>query len=141
MPTQKTRVWANLDIEKAIQGMGAMRTAPRQESVAPTGDRFVDTLQNHFGFSTFRPGQSQIIEQIIEQIMAGKASAAVFPTGSGKSLCYKLSALVISPLIALMKDHIDALLAKGIQAPQGRIPARPNEVKADAEHRAVIKAA
>lgn len=95
------------------------RTAPRQESLVPTGDQLTNALQDHFGFSTFRPGQ----RQIIEQILAGKSSAAVFPTGSGKSLCYQLPALllpgltlVISPLIALMKDQIDALLAKGIQA-------------------------
>jgi ATP-dependent DNA helicase RecQ len=76
-------------------------------------------LQQHFGFSSFRPGQ----EAVIEHLLAGKSAAAVFPTGSGKSLCYQLPALqlpgitlVVSPLIALMKDQIDALTKRGIGA-------------------------
>ena len=70
------------------------------------------TLKTVFGFDTFREGQEAIISKILE----GKSALAVFPTGSGKSLCYQLSALhlegltlVISPLIALMKDQIDFL--------------------------------
>lgn len=76
-------------------------------------------LQQHFGFSAFRPGQ----EEVIGHLLAGKSAAAVFPTGSGKSLCYQLPALqlpgitlVVSPLIALMKDQIDALARRGIGA-------------------------
>ncbi|MDQ3234806.1 MAG: RecQ family ATP-dependent DNA helicase, partial [Pseudobdellovibrionaceae bacterium] len=99
-----------------------MRTAPQPAPRNPsplTGDQITAALATYFGFSTFRPGQLQIMEQLL----AGQSSAAVFPTGSGKSLCYQLPGLllpgltlVISPLIALMKDQIDALLAKGIQA-------------------------
>ncbi len=62
-------------------------------------------------------------QQVIENLVAGRSSAAVFPTGGGKSLCYQLPALllpgvtlVVSPLIALMKDQIDALLARDISA-------------------------
>lgn len=76
-------------------------------------------LQQHFGFSEFRPGQ----QQAIEHLLAGHSTAAVFPTGGGKSLCYQLPALlmpgltlVVSPLIALMKDQIDALHQRGIRA-------------------------
>ena len=76
-------------------------------------------LQQYFGFSDFRPGQ----QTVIERLLAGQSAAAVFPTGSGKSLCYQLPALllpgttlVVSPLIALMKDQIDALAARGIAA-------------------------
>ncbi len=76
-------------------------------------------LQTYFGFDTFRPGQ----REVMEHLLAGKSAAAVFPTGSGKSLCYQLPALllpgvtlVVSPLIALMKDQIDALSARGIAA-------------------------
>ena len=76
-------------------------------------------LQQNFGFDSFRPGQ----QQIVEYLLAGFSSAAVFPTGGGKSLCYQLPALmlpgvtlVVSPLIALMKDQIDALTARGIAA-------------------------
>jgi len=76
-------------------------------------------LQHHFGFSEMRPGQ----EEVIRHILDGDSAAAVFPTGGGKSLCYQLPALllpgvtlVVSPLIALMKDQIDALTARGINA-------------------------
>ncbi|MBR7889818.1 RecQ family ATP-dependent DNA helicase [Marinomonas sp. A79] len=76
-------------------------------------------LQSHFGFDQFREGQ----QQTIEQLLAGKSSLSVFPTGSGKSLCYQLTAtqlpnltLVISPLIALMHDQLAFLSAKGIPA-------------------------
>jgi ATP-dependent DNA helicase RecQ len=77
------------------------------------------TLKNVFGFDTFREGQ----ESVITKILAGQSALAVFPTGSGKSLCYQLSALhlegltlVISPLIALMKDQIDFLRTRDIPA-------------------------
>src|SRR3984893_13124910 len=77
------------------------------------------TLKNVFGFDTFREGQEAIISKILE----GKSALAVFPTGSGKSLCYQLPALhlegltlVISPLIALMKDQIDFLRGHGVAA-------------------------
>ncbi|UZE96796.1 RecQ family ATP-dependent DNA helicase [Alkalimarinus alittae] len=76
-------------------------------------------LQTHFGFSSFRPGQAEVVQAITE----GRSAAAIFPTGSGKSLCYQLSALylphltlVVSPLLALMHDQLDFLAQKGIKA-------------------------
>ncbi len=76
-------------------------------------------LQARFGFASFRPGQAAVIAQLL----AGRSALAVFPTGSGKSLCYQLPALlfdgltvVVSPLIALMKDQVDFLQARGIAA-------------------------
>ncbi len=76
-------------------------------------------LRDRFGFDTFKPGQREAIEHLLG---AGRA-AAVFPTGGGKSLCYQLPALVfdgltlvVSPLIALMKDQIDTLATRGIAA-------------------------
>jgi ATP-dependent DNA helicase RecQ len=76
-------------------------------------------LQRHFGFSSFRTGQKEVISRIV----ARNSAAAIFPTGAGKSLCYQLSAmllphmtLVVSPLLALMKDQIDFLLKHGIPA-------------------------
>ncbi|MCH8922983.1 MAG: ATP-dependent DNA helicase RecQ [Planctomycetes bacterium] len=76
-------------------------------------------LKQHFGFDEFRPGQ----REVIEHLLAGRSAAAVFPTGGGKSLCYQLPALllpgltlVVSPLIALMKDQIDALTRRNIAA-------------------------
>ena len=78
-----------------------------------------ETLLTHFGHRNFRPGQ----REIIDALLAGRSALAIFPTGGGKSLCYQLPALlldgltlVISPLIALMKDQVDALLARGIAA-------------------------
>jgi ATP-dependent DNA helicase RecQ len=76
-------------------------------------------LQEVFGFSGFREGQ----EEVIEVLLAGRSALAVFPTGGGKSLCYQLPALllegmtlVVSPLIALMKDQVDALRRRGVEA-------------------------
>lgn len=76
-------------------------------------------LSEKFGFAAFLPGQ----EEVIGHLMAGRSAAAVFPTGGGKSLCYQLPALefpgltlVVSPLIALMKDQIDQLRRRGIAA-------------------------
>src|SRR5687768_16477097 len=76
-------------------------------------------LRERFGFSGFRPGQ----EAVIAHLLAGRSALAVFPTGSGKSLCYQLPALllegltvVVSPLIALMKDQVDFLQARGMAA-------------------------
>lgn len=76
-------------------------------------------LQRVFGFSTFRRNQ----QEIVEAILAGRDVFAVMPTGGGKSLCYQLPAsllaggcIVISPLISLMKDQVDAALAIGLEA-------------------------
>ncbi|HEY2382956.1 MAG TPA: RecQ family ATP-dependent DNA helicase [Terriglobia bacterium] len=76
-------------------------------------------LRERFGFAEFRPAQ----QQVIDKIMAGQSVLAVMPTGSGKSLCYQLPALalsgltlVISPLIALMKDQVDQLSQLGLPA-------------------------
>ena len=84
-----------------------------------TIDDALNSLRRHFGFDGFRAGQSEVIGAILE----GKEALVVMPTGSGKSLCYQLPALmlegatiVVSPLIALMKDQVDALLARGLPA-------------------------
>ena len=79
----------------------------------------LEILQSKFGYNEFRPGQ----EEVMRHLLAGNSAAAVFPTGSGKSLCYQIPSLllpgltlVVSPLIALMKDQIDALHKRGIAA-------------------------
>jgi ATP-dependent DNA helicase RecQ len=76
-------------------------------------------LRERFGLNDFRPGQLPVIESLL----AGHSAAAVFPTGAGKSLCYQLPALtlpgitlIVSPLIALMKDQVDSLQRRGIPA-------------------------
>ncbi len=76
-------------------------------------------LHSVFGFADFRPGQ----EEIVDAVMAGRNTLAIMPTGGGKSLCFQLPALcrggvtvVISPLIALMRDQVRALTAVGVEA-------------------------
>src|SRR6185503_817283 len=77
------------------------------------------TLQQHFGHASFRAGQ----EDLIRTVLDGRDVLAVMPTGSGKSLGFQLPAvllrgttLVVSPLIALMKDQVDDLNRRGIRA-------------------------
>ncbi|MBS0657961.1 MAG: RecQ family ATP-dependent DNA helicase [Verrucomicrobia bacterium] len=87
-----------------------MKTDPESLSAA---------LQRHFGHSSFRPGQ----EAVVRALLDGRSALALFPTGAGKSICYQLpavlslgTALVVSPLIALMKDQVDALRRRGVAA-------------------------
>src|SRR5215203_6034426 len=74
-------------------------------------------LREHFGFAGFRPGQ----REACEAALADRDVMVVMPTGSGKSLCYQLPALlrsdltvVVSPLVALMQDQVEALEARGL---------------------------
>src|SRR5213079_363974 len=76
-------------------------------------------LKKHFGYDHFRPLQ----EEIVTDALAGRDVLALMPTGGGKSVCFQLPALlrdgitiVVSPLIALMKDQVDSLRASGIAA-------------------------
>src|SRR5699024_6604530 len=78
-----------------------------------------EILQTYFGYESFRPGQREVIDQVSQH----KNTLAVMPTGGGKSLCYQIPglilegiALIISPLISLMKDQVDALQALNIRA-------------------------
>jgi ATP-dependent DNA helicase RecQ len=78
-----------------------------------------DTLRTRFGLTGFRPGQ----ERVMRALLDGRSALALFPTGAGKSLCYQLPALhlegvtlVISPLIALMKDQVESMRRRGIAA-------------------------
>jgi len=79
------------------------------------------TLKTVFGLDSLRPGQ----DQVIDSVLAGRHTLAVMPTGAGKSLCYQLPALVlpgmtivVSPLIALMKDQYEKLQQLGVAASQ-----------------------
>ena len=96
----------------------------------------LELLKTHFGYDAFLPLQ----EDIVGSVMAGRDTFALMPTGGGKSLCYQLPAmalpgltLVVSPLIALMKDQVDSLEANGI--PGGFI----NSTQTSAEHSQVVR--
>jgi ATP-dependent DNA helicase RecQ len=76
-------------------------------------------LQTHFGYPDFRPGQARAVSAVLE----GRDTLVILPTGGGKSICYQVPALllpgltvVVSPLISLMKDQVDALTARGLPA-------------------------
>src|SRR6185503_3526897 len=82
-------------------------------------DEAREALRSRFGYPDFRPGQSQAVESILQ----GRDTLVVLPTGGGKSICYQVPALmlpkltvVISPLISLMKDQVDALTRRGLPA-------------------------
>lgn len=82
-------------------------------------EQLEQVLHQRFGHSALRPGQQSVVEAVLQ----GRDTLAIMPTGGGKSLCYQLPALcqegltvVVSPLIALMKDQVDALQARGIEA-------------------------
>ncbi|MFZ4766231.1 MAG: DEAD/DEAH box helicase, partial [Roseimicrobium sp.] len=89
------------------------------EDTAPAIHDAREALRQHFGFREFLDGQ----EAVISAVLAGRDVMVVMPTGGGKSLCYQLPAMVmdgvtivVSPLIALMKDQVDALLNRGVPA-------------------------
>ena len=90
------------------------------ELVPPSlGTRLEALLMQYFGYKSFRPGQLDVLKSVL----AGRDTMAVMPTGSGKSLCYQIPALfreglvvVVSPLIALMRDQVQALKSRGIAA-------------------------
>ncbi|HYO69631.1 MAG TPA: ATP-dependent DNA helicase RecQ [Archangium sp.] len=91
----------------------------RMPEALPHYEQAQEGLVRHFGLSEFRPGQAQVISSVL----SGRNTVVVMPTGAGKSLCYQLPAvllpgvtLVISPLIALMKDQVEQLSGRGISA-------------------------
>jgi ATP-dependent DNA helicase RecQ len=94
----------------------------------------LDSILKHtFGYSGFRPLQ----REIMEEVLAGRDAFALLPTGGGKSLCFQLPALVlpgltvvVSPLIALMKDQVDALTASGVAATYLNSTLEANESRA-----------
>ncbi|MDP6451649.1 MAG: DEAD/DEAH box helicase, partial [Lentisphaeria bacterium] len=89
------------------------------QQTASRENDFSEALSNVFGFHGFRDNQ----EEIVRAIVSGRDVFAVMPTGGGKSLCYQLPAyllegtcVVVSPLISLMKDQVDGLIANGFPA-------------------------
>src|SRR6266508_558599 len=110
--------------------------APPLDAIDPR-----DALQRLFGFPDFRPGQ----EEVVRAVLAGEDVLATMPTGAGKSLCYQLPALllpgctvVISPLVALMKDQVDSLPAE-LRARAGVFNSMVERVELDARTAALAQ--
>jgi ATP-dependent DNA helicase RecQ len=106
---------------------------PTRQTPAATLRRVRSVLRDTFGLARLRPGQWAVIERVL----AGQSTLAVMPTGAGKSLCYQLPALllegrtvVVSPLIALMKDQCESLRELGIPAVQVNSAIDTEEAKA-----------
>ena len=85
---------------------------------ADTKDKYA-VLERYFGYRSFRRGQ----EEVVDSLLSGRDALAIMPTGAGKSLRYQVPALlldgvtlVVSPLISLMKDQVNALTAQGVKA-------------------------
>ncbi len=97
----------------------APRQLPRRAPASPSGSPPLEVLRDVFGYPSFRAGQLEIIETLL----AGRDCVGVMPTGAGKSITYQIPArvlggitLVVSPLIALMKDQVDAMTEVGLRA-------------------------
>lgn len=107
------------NVDDLLNTPGEALLASTDNSHAKTTDELLTALNKHFDHDNFRTGQREVVETILN----GENILASFPTGYGKSLCYQLPALmlpgvtvVVSPLISLMKDQVDALRERGIYA-------------------------
>ena len=107
------------EVDDILNLSGDLRTQSSLAQLEKQDDELLKALQQYFQYKIFRNGQREIIEAILNE----ENVFAVFPTGHGKSLCYQLPALmlpgttvVVSPLISLMKDQVDALKARQIES-------------------------
>jgi ATP-dependent DNA helicase RecQ len=107
------------EVDDILNASHAVKTQTSLEQPETQNDEILIALKQYFNLDTFRYGQREIIDAILE----GENVFAVFPTGHGKSLCYQLPALilpgitvVVTPLISLMKDQVDALKSRGINS-------------------------
>ncbi len=89
------------------------KTGMKKERMDLNNNYLTNQLKTYFGFDKFKKGQ----EEVISKIITGQSSIAIFPTGAGKSICYQFSSLllphmtlVVSPVLSLMKDHVDFLI-------------------------------
>ena len=97
-----------------IQGLSAANMTP----CTPSMDAAREALSTYFGYEAFRQGQ----EVLIGAVLVGRDALGIMPTGAGKSLCYQIPgivlpglALVVSPLVSLMKDQVNALIDAGVR--------------------------
>jgi ATP-dependent DNA helicase RecQ len=93
----------------------------KEKSTVPTDARIRRTLRDTFGHNALRPGQKDVVQRVLRR----ESTLAIMPTGAGKSLCYQVPALlmpgmtvIVSPLIALMRDQFDKLSGLGLEAVQ-----------------------
>ena len=117
------------DLQALLQNVDELLNTPGEVPTDPpvstddtqdeATDELLPALQKYFGYADFRDGQREVVEKILN----GENILAAFPTGYGKSLCYQLPALmlpgvtvIVSPLISLMKDQVDALREQKIYA-------------------------
>ena len=107
------------NVDELLNAQGEVPPTSTDDSHAKTTDELLTALNKHFDHDNFRTGQREVVETILN----GENILASFPTGYGKSLCYQLPALmlpgvtvIVSPLISLMKDQVDALRERGIYA-------------------------
>ena len=105
------------NVDELLNAQGEVPPTSTDDSHAKTTDELLIALNKHFDHDNFRTGQREVVETILN----GENILASFPTGYGKSLCYQLPALmlpgvtvIVSPLISLMKDQVDALRERGI---------------------------
>ena len=118
MNSNAIRPWGRATVEEAGANVPELRgTWLRRKARPGKMGGVLELLKTHFGYDDFLPLQ----EDIVGSVMSGRDTFALMPTGGGKSLCYQLPALalpgltlVVSPLIALMKDQVDALVANGV---------------------------
>src|SRR5437867_948389 len=118
-PTSATLAWPNSGNAVLCPAWNKYRTLGRRQSAMADLAAAQNILRTTFGFESFRAGQGEIIDTVL----SGGDVLAVMPTGSGKSLCYQLPALlrdgltvVVSPLIALMRNQVAQLRGYGIAA-------------------------
>ena len=118
--------------------VGGQRTNATLRNVKKGVEMLKRDLQKYFGFNSFLKGQEEVIRKVLDH----QSAVAIFPTGAGKSLCYQLSAmilpgmtLVVSPLLSLMKDQLDFLLANNIPS------ARLDSTLAKNEYNAILERA
>ncbi len=107
------------NVDKLLNTPGEVPTDSTEDTQTEITDELLAALQKYFGYADFRDGQREVVEKILN----GENILAAFPTGYGKSLCYQLPALmlpgvtvIVSPLISLMKDQVDALREQKIYA-------------------------
>ncbi|MCC7537212.1 MAG: ATP-dependent DNA helicase RecQ, partial [Deltaproteobacteria bacterium] len=126
------------DVAHALKDPAAQRQGSLFVARHPAPPRVepIEILRATFGYTSFRPGQEEIIRAVLE----GRDCVGIMPTGAGKSITYQIPArvlggttLVVSPLIALMKDQVDALTAAGLRATYLNSSLAPDERRARLE--------